>query len=114
MALYTDLPVFKAGYDLFLMLFAVTKDFGKEYKYTLGERIKNETIEMTINIYRANSVEQKTIPIQKAREQIETIRLLVRMSYDIKQINMKRMIDLNEKIENISKQLAGWQKAVKK
>jgi hypothetical protein len=36
MALYYDLPVFKEVYKLILVLFEVTKDFPKEYKYTLG------------------------------------------------------------------------------
>jgi hypothetical protein len=37
MALYSDLPVYKSTYDLLLAIFRFTKDFGKEYKYTVGE-----------------------------------------------------------------------------
>ena len=40
MASYYDLPVFKEVYKLILILFEVTKDFPKEYKYTLGHDIK--------------------------------------------------------------------------
>jgi len=36
MALYYDLPVFKEVYKLILVLFEVTKDFPKEYKYTVA------------------------------------------------------------------------------
>ena len=35
MALYSDLPVYKSMYDLLLAIFRFTKDFGKEYKYTV-------------------------------------------------------------------------------
>ena len=45
MALYSDLPVYKSKYNLLLAIFRFTKDFGKEYKYTLGEILKKETIE---------------------------------------------------------------------
>jgi hypothetical protein len=45
MALYSDLPVYKSTYDLLLAIFRFTKDFGKEYKYTVGESLKKETIE---------------------------------------------------------------------
>jgi hypothetical protein len=31
MALYSELPVYKATYDLLLAIFRFTKDFGKEY-----------------------------------------------------------------------------------
>lgn len=55
MATYLHLPVYKASYDLLLEMFRVIKDFNREYKYTLGENIKREAIEMVTNIYRANS-----------------------------------------------------------
>jgi hypothetical protein len=55
MALYSDLPVYKATYDLLLAIFQFTKEFGKEYKYTVGESLKKETIELLILIYRANT-----------------------------------------------------------
>jgi len=46
MALYSDLPVNKSTYDLLLAIFRFTKDFGKEYKYTVDEILKKETIEL--------------------------------------------------------------------
>lgn len=54
MALYSNLPVYKSTYDLLLAIFRFTKDFGKEYKYTVGESLKKETIELLTLIYRAN------------------------------------------------------------
>jgi hypothetical protein len=59
MALYYDLPVYKATYDLLLEIFKFTKDFGKEYKYTVGENLKKQTIDLLTLIYRANSREDK-------------------------------------------------------
>jgi hypothetical protein len=59
MAQYNELPVYKATYDLFLAIFQFTKEFSKEYKYTVGENLKKETIERTTLIYRANSGQQK-------------------------------------------------------
>ena len=46
MARYSDLPVYNSTYDLLLAIFRFTKEFGKEYKYTVGERLKKETIEL--------------------------------------------------------------------
>jgi len=54
MALYSELPVYKATYDLLLAIFRFTKDFVKEYKCTVGESLKKETIELLTLIYRAN------------------------------------------------------------
>jgi len=42
LAYYNDLPVYKATYDLLFEMFRFTKNFTKEYKYTVGEiLIKN-------------------------------------------------------------------------
>jgi hypothetical protein len=40
MALYYDLPVYRDTYQLILKIFECTKDFSKEYKYTLGQDLK--------------------------------------------------------------------------
>ena len=44
LGLYENLPVFKASYVLLLNIYQFTGNFTREYKYTLGEKIKNETI----------------------------------------------------------------------
>jgi len=56
---YNELPVYKATYDLLLSIFQFTRDFNREYKYTVGESLKKETIELLTLIYRANSKYQK-------------------------------------------------------
>jgi hypothetical protein len=58
MALYSELTVYKATYDLLLAIFRFTKDFGKEYKYTVGESLKKEPIEITNETLTANKLKQ--------------------------------------------------------
>ncbi len=110
MAYYDELPVYKATYDLLLEMFHFTKEFTKEYKYTVGESLKKETIELIMLIYRANSRTDKQETLQTAREHIEVIRLLIRLMKDLHQINVKKFVFINQQVENVSKQLAGWQK----
>ena len=110
MALYSELPVYKATYDLLLGIFRFTKDFGKEYKYTVGESLKKETIELLTLIYRANVKRDKQEVLQEARERIEVIRLFIRLMKDMQQISVKQFVQINESVENVSKQLSGWQK----
>ena len=54
MALYCELPAYKLAYDMLLAIYGWTKLFTREHKYTLGEKLKNETLELLINIYKAN------------------------------------------------------------
>ena len=44
MALFSELPVYKLGYDLLISIYQRTSKFTREYKYTMGERLKNETL----------------------------------------------------------------------
>jgi len=113
MALYNDLAVYKVSYDLLVEIFQFVKNFNKEYKYTVGEKLKNETLEMIMNIFRANSRQQKNEVLQTARENVEVIRVLLRLVKDLKQIDLNKFVIINKKIEEVSKQLAGWQKSQK-
>ncbi|MFA7385801.1 MAG: four helix bundle protein, partial [Candidatus Paceibacterota bacterium] len=80
-------------------------------RYTLGENIKKEMLEMIKNIYRANRNFSKEESISLARENLETVRLYLRLLQDLKQINLRRFVQFNEKIESVSKQLLAWQKS---
>ena len=54
MELHTELPVYKDTYQLILKIFEITKEFSKEYKYTLGQDMKRDALQLIRSIYRAN------------------------------------------------------------
>ena len=113
MATYDNLPVYKVSYDLLQKLFLVVRNFKRDYKYTLGETIKKEVIDLIISIYRANSHTKKQQYLEEARGHIEVVRLLVRLCKDLREINLKDFVIINQMIESISKQLVGREKSVK-
>ena|ERR1035437_2153002 len=94
MGLHNELPVYKASYDLLLEIFQFTKDFNKEYKYTVGESLKKETIELLTLIFRANSKTDKLLVLQEARERIEVIRLFILLMKDLQQISLKKFVQV--------------------
>ena len=110
---YDELPVYKATYDLLLEVFRFTKTFSKEYKYTVGESLKKETMDLITLIYRANTKMEKFNVLQEARERVEVIRLFIRLLRDLRQISLKKFVFINQQVENVSKQLTGWQKSKK-
>ena len=114
MAMHDTLPVFKKGYDLLIEIYKMTSGLSREYKFTVGEKLKNETLELLLQIYKANLSREKEIHIDRCRENTEAVRLLIRLLHDLRQISIKRMIVLNVLIENVSKQLSGWKKSVSK
>lgn len=92
-------------------LFLATNNFSRDYRFTIGEQIKKEILDMMLCIYRANrSFQGRKSRIGEAREKIETIRVMLRILKDLKQLNLKKFISINEKIESVSKQLVLWEK----
>ena len=112
MALFSELPVYKLGYDLLINIYQRTSNFSREYRYTMGERLKNESTEMLINIYKSNKSkkENRIQYIDAARQNVEVIRLLLRVCKDLKVIGIKGYVVLNIQVEELSKQLSSWKK----
>ena len=78
MARYYDLPVFQDVYRLILSLFAHTKDFPREYKYTLGQDMKCDGINLVRSIFRANKATDKTDYLEEFLDNFEVLNLAVR------------------------------------
>ena len=110
MALYYTLPVYKESYKLVMMLFVSSNSFAREYKYTVGQDLKNEGATLIKNIYRANKSADKTIYLNEARENLETIRLFLRLMQDFNQMSLKVFVEINQSIESASRQLSAWEK----
>ena len=78
MALYYDLKVFKDVYQLILKIFEYTKDFSREYKYTLCQDMKRDAIVLIRSIYRANKAKSKTEYLETFLDDFEILKLEVR------------------------------------
>ncbi len=78
----------------------------------MGERLKNETTDMLIHIYKANkSKEENRLQyIDGARQNVEVVRLLLRICKDLKVIGVKGHVALDMQVEQLSKQLSSWEK----
>lgn len=111
MAVYDNLEVFKAAYDLLLYVFQFTPNIKRDYRYTLAEKLKDNIIELCLCIYRANGAkEERVADIRLARERVVTIKLMCRMLTDLKQISVKQFAVVCTHTESISKQLQAWQR----
>ena len=49
---YKQLPIYKSSYDMLLRIMQLIKHFPREYKYTLGEKIQKEAIDLILSIYK--------------------------------------------------------------
>ena len=75
MVLYYELPVYRDTYKLLLKIFEVTKDFSKEYKYSLGQDMKRDGLQLVRSIYRANKSTQKKVHLETFLDEFELLAL---------------------------------------
>lgn len=111
MAQYQHLPIYKLTYDILLRIMQITKNFPREYKYTLGQKLRDEIIDLVILIYRANSAKDKTEFLSMIVDRVQLIQLLIRLCHDIRILQRKHYADLAEKTDSLARQAQGWLRA---
>lgn len=111
MALYYDLPVFKDVYKLVLKVFDYTKDFPREYRYTLGQDMKKDSIQLVRSIYRANKAKEKRAYLEAFLDDFELLKFEIRLCVDMKILSIKKQAELSQLMDSIGKQIVGWRNA---
>ncbi len=101
--------------ELYKLFHACLKLFPKEEKYILGEKIKIVILDILELILSASfkTKAEKINLIEKASDKNNLLKYLVRISFDIKCIDIKKYIILEEKIVEIGRMLGGWIKSIK-
>jgi len=111
MALYYDLPVYKDTYQLVKQVFEITKEFPKEYKYSLGQDMKRDALQLVRSIYRANKAEKKKEYLEQFLDDFELLKLEIRLCVDMRILSIRRQAEFSKLIESIGKQITGWRNA---
>jgi hypothetical protein len=111
MAQYQHLPIYKQTYDILLRTMTATKEFPREYKYTLGQKIKDELIELVVMIYRANTATDKARHIESIVERVQAIQLMLRLSHDMRILPRRHHAALSEMTDELARQAQGWLKS---
>jgi hypothetical protein len=108
MAQYQHLPIYKVTYDLLSLVTKRTKEFPRDFKYSLGDKIRNECIDLVIFIYKANSTKDKVDYLNKILERVQVIELMLRLSKDLNLLNVKAFSEIIVLTDSISRQAQGW------
>ena len=110
MGQYTDLPIYRTSYELLKEVNFRIKTFPRDFKFTLGTQLRNECVDMILNIYRANSSYDKVPYIDQILERVQLIKLILRLCRDMNFISTKVFSGISELILSVSKQSTGWKK----
>ena len=108
MARATDLPIYRAAYDLLQLLAKLTQQYPRGYRQGLAREVFAEAQAVVVGIFRANCATDKAPLIEQVREHLETLRLLLRLSKDLHLISPAQLGATAEFTDAIGKQASGW------
>ncbi len=107
-------PLFQLTYDLLKDLHSARCKFEKSEKYSLGGMLENAILELLLSIIDAGHAkrEWKITSIDKALQSGEKAKILIRLSFDLKQINERRYLNWQESLNKTGRMLGGWRKSL--
>lgn len=82
MALHTALPIHKVAYDLLDVIMDLVKNMPRDFKQSLGGKLRDESIEILTAIFRANCAREKAPHLEAVVERQQVIELMLRLSRD--------------------------------
>ena len=109
--MFQNLSIFEKTYEVILWLYPAVNKFPKSQRFVLGQQIENTTLELMKGIIQANSESDKLPYLKQISVALDKLRILIRLSKDLKFINIKQYQFIVEKINEIGKMLGGWIKS---
>lgn len=106
--MFQDLVIFQKVYDLILWLYPTVNKFPKSQRFVLGQQIENTVLEILKGIIQANQESNKTPYLKQISVDLDKLRILIRLSKDLKFISLRQYQFAAEKINEIGKILGGW------
>ena len=97
---------------LYAYVYLIGNKMPKRDKLGLHSEVEKEFLRAFSSLVSASleSKQEKIISLRKARLQIETLKQLVRTEYEIKIISEKTYLQIELKLQEISKMTNGWLK----
>ena len=110
MALHHQLPIYRLSYDLLSVAVEVTRNIPRDFKRLLGEKVREECVEMLVLIFRANIARNKTPHIEYLLERLQVVELLLRLCRDKRFISTGQYARAVEITDQIGRQATGWKR----
>lgn len=108
MALSEDLPLYRDTYRLLNNLLALTQDFPRFFRYSMGSRMVDLTLDMLSLIYKANSSYEKVGKLTEFLDRYQMLQMLFRVCVEQKVITERKYASFGLLMEKIGKQATSW------
>jgi hypothetical protein len=111
MALTTTLPIYKVAYNLLDVITDLTKNMPRDFKMSIGGKLRDECVEIVTLIFRANVAADKSVHLEGLLERLQVSELLLRLSKDKRLISVGQYAKAIELTNSVGKQATGWKRS---
>lgn len=112
MAQAEHLPIYKSAYDFCLYAEQVVRNFSRYHKYSIGTDLRDGARRVLKLIVRANSRHDKVPVLLQIREEVEELKVLLRLCHDVKAFaKFSSFEHAITAVTEIAKQNEGWLKS---
>jgi len=110
-----EIPLTQKIYDFYRALYLIIEKMPKKDKYSLGTKAERCTLDLLELVLEAGNVtsDDKKNLLNKASTKTDVLKLLIRLTYDLKAIDQKKYLKLEEQLQEVGRMIGGWIKSLK-
>ena len=105
-----ELPAVSKMYDLIKWLLPQIAKLPRAHKFTLGDRMTNLALDTLELLIQAVYTRNKRDLLRQANLNLEKMRYLMRLCYDLDLLVLKKYEYVSREINEVGKQVGGWLK----
>lgn len=98
----------KLGYECVLDLIKMTEKLPREHKFTIGERLRNASLDALLALWKLASGRSETKHLEKVEDALDEMRILLRVLCDLKFVELASFANISQKVELLSRQSLAW------
>ena len=105
-----DIPIFQRAYDLFKTLHEFQHSVSKMERHTLWVKCEEVALTILTELLQTSHIprEKRVAQLQKVSNNLDILRVFIRLAHDIKAIDQKKYIILQGFMDEIGRMLGGW------
>jgi hypothetical protein len=113
--LFRNTPIILEVYDFFKLFHEILTKFPKCEKHSLGIEIEKDILQILKQLMVCSASEPaiKKTKLPETSVNLDLLKVLIRLCYDTKSIDLKAYIRLQEKLQKIGRMLGGWIRSLK-
>lgn len=111
----TEYPIFPKTYDLIVWLMQTTVNFPKSQRFVLAKWVQDTVLEFHELLIAARKVDvqQRKAVLLRADVKLETLRLHLRMCYELHLLSMDQYEYVSQRVNEVGKLLGTWRQGKK-